>query len=433
MSRFLLCSFVTAGRPGTGRRSGRARMSGFLLGSLLLAILPTALADNWPRFRGPNGLGMSDQTGIPDVWSDQDYAWVVELKNVGHSQPIIQDTALFLTTATEGGTTRFLHRFDADTGAEIWQRSMEFRESHKHNKNSWASSTPATDGERVYVIWADEEKQIVSAWTFAGDLAWSRDLGGFESQHGQGVSPIVEQGLVIVPNDQLGASFLMALDSATGETVWKVDRPSGSTSYSTPLLMPGTGTRSQLICLSEASGLTSLDLLSGTLNWQTPPMPMRTVACPAAGSDILVATCGQGGAGKYLVAVHATEQTASPSRILFERTKQLPYVPTAVIRDNLLFLWGDVGVVNCVDVHTGKDIWTQRIPGNYSSSPVWIDGRLFCISESGDVVVIRASDEFELLGRTPLGDESYTAPSVANGHLYLRTFNKLFALKAASK
>lgn len=399
----------------------------------VVLLVPETAADDWTRFRGANGSGISTLSGIPDSWSDDDYSWTVEFPTIGHSQPIIHGKALFLTSAVEGGTKRYLHRLNADTGEELWRREMEFEESHKHLKNSWASSTPATDGERVYVIFADDVSHVVSAWTFDGEQVWSRNLGGFESQHGQGVSPIVEQGLVIVPNDQRGTSFVTALDSRTGETVWTTPRPSGSTSYSTPLLLPGHGARTQLICLSEASGLASLDLHTGKLNWQTPPLPLRTVACPAAGSDVLVATCGQGGAGKYLLAVNSREQTESPSRLLFERKKQLPYVPTAVIRDQLLFLWGDNGVVSCLDVRSGREHWTERVSGSYSSSPVWIEGRLFCVSETGDVVVIRADDEFELLGRTSLGDRSHTTPAVANGHLYLRTFNRLLALPAKAQ
>jgi outer membrane protein assembly factor BamB len=401
--------------------------------AILLFSVPgsTSQAENWARFRGDNGLGISHQTGIPTTWGPDDYAWVVELDDLGHSQPVIWDNALFLTTANAEGTKRYLHRLNADTGEEIWRRSQSFETGHKHLKNSWASSTPTTDGERVYVIFADEKSHVVTAWTFDGEELWSRNLGGFESQHGQGVSPIVEQGLLIVPNDQRGPSAIMALNSQTGETVWSVERPSGAASYSTPILLPGSGGNTQLICLSEASGLVSLDLKTGRLNWQTAPMPMRTVAGPAAGKDVVVATCGQGGNGKYLIAVNATETTASPSRTLFERTKQLPYVPTCVVLDNLLFLWSDSGILSCLDVYTGKEYWTQkRVTGSFSSSPVCIEGRLFSVSEDGDVVIIRASDHFELLGRVSLGDRSHTTPVVANGHLYLRTFSKLMALKA---
>ena len=398
---------------------------------LCMCVTPVIQADNWPRFRGENGLGISDQTGIPSEWDNDDYAWVIELDKLGHSQPMVWDKALFLTTATEGGTQRFLHRLNADTGETVWTVSQEFETSHKHLKNSWASSTPATEGKRVYVIFADEQSHIVTAYSFDGEKIWSRNLGGFESQHGQGVSPVVAEGLVIVSNDQRGVSSITALDSETGEEVWSVDRPSGATSYSTPVLLPGDGGRTQVICVSEASGIASLDLKTGRLNWQTEPLPMRTVAGPAIGNGVVVATCGQGGNGKYLLAVNPREQTDSPSRTLFERTKQLPYVPTCVVLDNLLFLWGDAGILNCIDAYTGREYWTKRITGAFSSSPVCIDGRLFCVSETGEVVVIRASDEFELLGRVKLGDRSHTTPVVANGHLYLRTFGKLFALKAA--
>lgn len=402
-----------------------------ILASALLSVTAADAAENWPRFRGENGTGLSHQKGIPVTWTDSDFAWKVEFPNIGHSAPVVWDKHLFVTTATEGGSNRFLHCLNADTGAEQWQVTMTFHDSPKHTKNSWASSTPATDGERVYVIFADEESQVIGAWDFAGKQVWTRNIGAFGKDHGQGVSPIVANGLVIVPNDQPGPSSVLALNSQTGEVVWTVDRPTEKTSFSTPMLLPGKDGSTQLICLSQAAGMTSYDLLTGRLNWKTPAMPLRTVASPVEHQGLIVAYCGQAGNGKYLMAVHADEDVREESRIAFERKVQLPYVPTCIATDGLLFLWGDAGVVTCLEMQTGRELWTKRISNAaFSGSPVWIDGKLYAMSENGDVYVLSAAREYELLGTTPLGEASHSTPAVANGHLYLRTFTKLIALKA---
>ena len=137
------------------------------------------LAQNWPRFRGENGSGLSDLPGIPSAWTDDEYAWKIELPQVGHSSPIVWGKTLFITSATEGGGERFVHCLDADSGQERWQRSIQLNRSEKHQKNSWASSTPATDGRHVYVLFADDARQLVIAWDFSGNEVWRRDAGTY--------------------------------------------------------------------------------------------------------------------------------------------------------------------------------------------------------------------------------------------------------------
>lgn len=386
--------------------------------------------ENWPRFRGENGSGLSAQPGIPVTWSDGEYAWKVTLPEVGHSSPVVWDKSLFVTTATEGGGERFLYCLNADTGAEQWKVSVRLDESKKHLKNSWASSTPVTDGERVICLFADGTKQQVWAWNFQGQELWHKDLGAYESEHGLAVSPILSDGLVIVPNDQVGASSIIALNASSGETAWVAERTPGKTSYSTPLVVPGEGTKKQLICVSEASGVSSFDLLTGKLNWQTPKLPMRTVASPIVANGLVFATCGEGGNGKYFAAIHIDPSVPDDKRIVYERKTMLPYVPCLVARDGLLFLWGDKGIMVCLNAQTGDQVWSERIDGAFSGSPICIEDRLYCVTEDGIVVVLKAGPEFKELGRTKLGDDCHSTPAVANGHLYIHTFHQVMAIKA---
>lgn len=398
---------------------------------LAAGLLPVfSEAENWPRFRGENGSGLSNQAGLPSTWTENDYAWKVELPHVGHSAPIVWEKSLFVTSATEGGGERFLHCLDADSGTQRWQVTVPLGESKKHPKNSWASSTPATDGLRVYVLLADSKKLMATAWDFAGNQIWTRELGDYESEHGLGASPIVQDGLLIIPNDQVGPSSLIALNTETGEVVWNTPRPAGKTGYSTPVIAAGAGSGLQVICSTEASGVTSNDLRTGKLNWQTEKLPMRTVASPIIADGFVFATCGEGGNGKYFAAVKTDSSSETGSRVAFERKTMLPYVPCLVAKDGLLFLWGDKGIMVCLELPSGKEVWSERIDGAFTGSPICIEDRLYCVTETGEVVVLNAGREFRELGRTALGDDCHSTPAVANGHLYLRTFRHVFAIKA---
>ena len=250
---------------------------------------------------------------------------------------------------------------------------MEFSRSHKHPKNSWASSTPALDGERVYVVFADSARQILSAYDFEGNSVWEQNLGSFQSQHAQGTSPIVFEDMVILANDQDGPSSIVAFDKLTGHIVWNVPRKSApqSTSYATPFIYHPKQGPPQLICSSSQSGVSALDPHTGQTIWTTKSLPQRTVASPVLAGGLFFQCCGAGGQGMLMVAVDPGGQgDVSKTRIRYTRTRLLPYVPTPVACGKYLFLWSDHGVVCCMDPATGKDVWTKRVGGDFSASPI---------------------------------------------------------------
>lgn len=409
-----------------------SRPAAFLLAATtLLAAVSAAPAQNWTRFRGPNGTGISDLKGIPATWSPGDFVWKVTLPGVGHSSPVIWKNKLFITSAIDEGAVRYLHCLDATSGKKLWTKTTGLNKSHKHKKSSWASATPAVDAERVYVAFADKESYFLAAYDHGGELQWRRDLGPFDSQHGQGVSPIVFEDLVILPNDQDGPSSIVAFNKRTGQTVWSTLRSIRRTSYATPMILREKGKKPQLICASGATGVTSLDPYTGRQNWQAGEFPLRTVASPIAADGLIIQSCGGGGVGKLLIAVDPTRpEDGAKSRIVYKRERTLPYVPTPVAYKGHVFLWDDNGVVSCVEAKSGRNVWTKRVGGNFSGSPVCIDGKLYAMNEKGEVVVIAASPRFKSYGKTPLGDFSHATPAVAGGRLYLRTFHHLYCLEA---
>ncbi len=410
------------------------RVTGLVLvASWLGFAVRAARADNWPRFRGDNGTGVSKEAGLSEPWNPDRIRWTVPVPGTGHSSPVIWGNKLFLTSASENGTTRSVLCFDAQTGKQLWTRSIKLKANPKHPKSSWASATPAVDGERVYVAFADVQHYLLTAYDFDGNQLWQEDLGNFQSQHGQGVSPILFEDLVILANDQDGPSSIFARDKRTGRAVWTASRESGtqSTSYATPFIYQPKQGPPQLICSSSFSGVSGLDLKTGKTIWTTKSTPQRTVGSPVLSGGLVLQCCGQGGQGMLMVAVDPNGHgDVAGTEIRYKRTKMLPYVPTPLAYQNYLFLWCDRGTVCCVDPTTGKDLWIKRIGGDFSGSPIGAGGMLFNIDEAGNVVVLAAGAEYKLLGKIPLGEPSEATPALANGRLYLRTSHHLTCVAA---
>ena len=388
-------------------------------------------AQEWTRFRGPNGSGISDAATIPTQWTAKDYRWNVTLPGMGHSSPVVRGDRVFITSAIEKDATQIVLCLRTSDGGQVWRRDLPSATYKKNAAAAYASATPALDDQRVYVAWATPKEYIVLALSQRdGSDVWRRDLGPFVSQHGFGASPIVWKDLVIVANDQDKASFIAALDCKTGQPRWQAKRRTEKASFSTPCLYEPEGGKPQLILSSWAHGLTSLDPATGKLIWELPVFHNnRIVGSPAIAAGLIFAAAGVGGAGREMVAV----QPGNPDRgveakLAYSVQGSLPYVPTPVANGPLLFLWHDNGVVACIDAPTGKRLWQQRVGGNFFGSPVRGGDRLYCISRTGEMVVLAAADKYQLLARIPLGEASHATPAVADGVMYLRTVSHLMAL-----
>ena len=400
-------------------------MRKFWLVTLLMALSAgNVSSQEWTRFRGPNGSGESEVTTLPAVWTDADYNWKIELPGVGHSSPVLWGPRIFLTSAIDQGRTRLLLCLDAADGREVWRKEFPGESHSIHVQNSFASSSAVVDADRVYLLLVTPEHYRVVAFTHSGQEAWTADLGPFASQHGFGTSPILHDGMLIANNDQDGESFLFALNCRDGKEIWRAARRTAVVAYSTPCVYRAPGGTSEIIFNSEAHGISSIDPRDGKTNWELGVFDKRSVSSPIVVAGLVFGSCGSGGGGNYVVGVRPGR---SPEEV-FRFEKQAPYVPTSVARGNLLFLWGDNGIVSCVEVPTGSLIWQKRVGGNFSSSPVRGGDYVYCVSVEGDVVVLAAKGEYELLGRMPLGEVCRSTPAIAGGRLYLRTQSHLYSL-----
>jgi outer membrane protein assembly factor BamB len=396
---------------------------------LLALTVSTSHAQEWPRFRGLNGTGQSEATDIPTSWTDRDYNWKVELPGVGHSSPVLWGSKVFLTSAGPSGTKRMALCLDASDGRILWEKPFDSKQYNIHLQNSFASSTPTVDKDRVYFLWGSPESYVVYALDHEGNEVWKKDLGPFASQHGFGASPIVYHDMVIVTNDQEDAtSSITALDCKSGDIRWTLPRSSGKAAYSTPCVRQLAGKKEELIFASNAHGIFGIDPATGKPNWEVSVFELRTVGSPILINDLVLASCGEGAGNNSMVAIRPGSTDRKPTVVYKIDKSSAPYVPTIVANGHLAFLWSDKGVVTCIDGETGQVHWRQRVGGTYSGSPIRIGNHIYCISSDGEVVVLAASDKYELVSRQNLGEVARSTPAVADGRLYLRTQSHLFSL-----
>ncbi|MBM4038010.1 MAG: hypothetical protein FJ290_05800 [Planctomycetes bacterium] len=405
--------------------------TGICLFLALAAAAETRAAEGWTRFRGPNGSGIAEAADLPVQWAEKDYKWRVKLPGVGHSSPVIWGDKLFLTSGDPKTARRFVLCLKTSDGSTLWQREYESKKHEMNESNSYGTSTPAVDGERVYAYWTTPDEVTLLALTHDGKDSWRRGFGPFASEHGGGTSPIVFEDLVIVSHDTESKSSLFALNRTTGETVWEIKRPKtdveNRASYSTPMVYQPEGGSPQVIFTSRAWGLTAVDPKAGKVAWELrDAFPARCVGSPILAGGLLIAACGT--TEPQQVTAVRPPSTNAQAKIAYTVTKYAPYVPTPIAKDDLVFLWGDSGRLACIRAATGEQVWKQRLEEEFYGSPVRVGDRLYCISKKGEVFAIAAGDKYALLGRNPLGEASFATPAVAGRVMYLRTFSHLISI-----
>jgi len=421
----------------------RARRTGLTVSVLSLVLLvSTARSENWPRFRGPNGQGISNAKTVPSRWSEQDFNWKVELPGQGHSSPVVWGDRVFVTCAREKEARGFAVCVNAADGSELWRREHDLGKYRKNGLNSYAAATPAADAERLYVLWPGADETSLLALTHKGEPLWSIKLPGSHARHGLGGSPIVSGELVVVAHEQDEnrdnvASVWLAVEGKSGEIRWRYEHPENTqASYSTPCVYRDQRGEEELVFTSNSHGIAALDPGTGKLLWQTSSaLPARVVSSPVLGDGTVIATCGRGGRGVRLAVVKPSVEGrayAAPEVYGLD-SRIVPYVPTSVVYDGLLFTFHDGGTVSCLRSGTGEVLWSEKPAGRFYGSPVCVNGVLYCITIDGDVVVLEASARYKRLAVNPLGQKSHATPAVAAGRMYLRTLSHLISIGAGGQ
>jgi outer membrane protein assembly factor BamB len=392
----------------------------------------------WTRFRGPNGQGISEAKTIPAKWTEKDYNWKIELPGGGHSSPVIWDDKLFITSGDQQAGHTILLALNTSDGSVLWQKEYVLNKYRPNKLNSFATATPAVDADKVYVLMTSPKETVLAALNHDGTEIWKRTFEGVQCQHGAGSSPIVYEDMVIFTHEHEDSSskdaksFWIAVDCKTGETRWILDRKIGpKTSYSTPCVYSPADGKKQLIFTSFSHGMTGVEPMSGTVIWELDSAFIsRVISSPVIADGLLIGTCGDYGAGKRLIAIQpgTSDKSVRPAEVFKIDGNTTPYVPTSVAKDGLLFTFLDRGDILCRRSATGEQLWREKPTGRFFSSPIWVDGKLYCITTDGDVVVVRATETYELLAINPLGETSNATPAVSGGRMYLRTYSHLFSI-----
>ena len=415
-----------------------------LLSSLSLAGLLIACchapAQEWTRFRGPNGSGESEATTIPAQWTETDINWKTSLPGIGHSSPVVWGDKIFLLSAEpdkgENPAKRYVLCVNANDGKLIWKREFQGVPHKLHTLSSYASCTPAVDEKRIYFAWSDPEHTLLMAMDHSGNDLWVQDFGPWLSMHGFGTSPMLIDDLVVITGSQESDpkkpdspkpkdSYVIAVDKENGDIRWKTPRKIDIASFSVPCIHKSANGTTELLCCSTGEGIFSLDPKTGKENWSEKVFKLRTVSSPLVVSGLVIATNGSGGgSGNTLVAL----KPGPKPEVIYDIRKAAPYVPTPVAKGNLLFLWSDGGIVSCIKADTGDEVWSERVGSTCYGSPVRAGDKLFCIQDDGKVFCLSASEKFQKLGMYDLQEESRTVPAIAGGKMYVRTFSHLYSV-----
>lgn len=420
------------------RHSVFATARAFLIALGLANAVSLAAASDWPRFRGPNGSGVSADSGVPTEFGEKkNLQWKIAIPGSGNSSPIVSRQQIFLQTATDDGGQRLLVCLDLSHGQKLWSQPAPGGSAKTHQKNTLASSTAAADGTRIYTSFWDGQNLLLAAYDYGGAHLWTRDLGPFTSQHGAGHSPIVVGDKVILTNDQDGSAEVVALEAADGKVAWKMPRLAHRSCYSTPMLLERPGADPDLL-VASTFGVSGYDPVSGTerwkWNWATNDRRLRTVGSPVVSQGQIFFSGGDGKGDRHTVAVNLKRETSAPELAWELRRLDLPYVPCMLTRGEHLYFINDFGIAGCFVARTGKNVWMKRLEGgNVTASPVMIEDRIYAPTEDGTVFVFAAEPTFKLLGSTQLDEGVMASPAVADGRLLIRGKQHLYCFGETGK
>jgi len=395
---------------------------------ILLCLPAIASADpNWPQWRGPAGTGAVAEDKVPVKWSAADVQFRVELPGRGQSSPVIWGDKIFLTAASEKGD-RMVMCLSRKDGSTLWQKTVSKGKTEElHKMNTWASATCATDGKHVAAFFG---RGGLHCFNVDGELLWSKDLGEFAGPWGTGASPIMVGDLVVQNCDADNAAFLVAFDKHSGKEVWRTGRPVVR-GWSTPVLIEAAG-RKELV-MNGHTGVTGYDPETGKQLWFCKGDNGRGTPTVTPAAGLMVAVAGRPGdmvAVKAGGAGNVKEVWRTPRR----SGRDLPS-PAAV--GDFLFVANMRGIGSIYDARTGQLLNTMRLTGNYSASPVVAGGLIYQPEETGDVVVIKAGKQPEIVARNSVNaedNESFRASlAVVDGQIFMRSTHALYCVGKAKK
>jgi len=407
----------------------------FLAGNCAGAPVPGDLppirvaAEDWPWWRGPklDNIAPAPQTP-PTRWSaTENVIWKSDVPGRGHGSPAIWGDRIFLPTADEGAEAQFILCFDRRSGKKLWQTEI-----HRggfmpmHSKNTFASPTPACDGERVFLPFIAQDGFWLVSLDLDGKLVWKKRLGDFHSKHGYGASPVFYKSLVIVVADHVKGSFIAAVHRRRGEVVWRTNRDDYKLgTYASPSVGRAAG-REQLF-IQGPFKVFSYDPANGKLLW-TCDGPSEST-CSNVSFDAERVYVSAGFPKRNFLCIRANGSgDVTKTHVVWKRDGNCAYVPSLLLADGLLYMVLDQGKLICFEAKTGQVVWEGKVRGAFSASPVLAGGHIYLPSEAGVTLVFKAGRQFELVAENDLADGGFATPTILGGRIYLRTLHHLYCI-----
>jgi outer membrane protein assembly factor BamB len=440
-------------RAKRDRRGYQVRMKSRwpLMFCISWALVEAALA-GWPDFRGPTADGRAsagtNQLGLPLHWSEtNNVVWRTPIPHRGWSTPVILGDQIWLTTATPDGHDYFVLCVEAGSGKIIHQERLfhcATPEPLGNLLNSYASPSAVVEPGRVYVHFGSYGTACIDAASFK--VLWKRDDLPCRHFRGPGSSPVLFNDLLILTMDGVDVQYLVALDKRTGKTVWKTDRtaewndieangkPRGDgdfrKAYSTPLIVTMKGKPHMISVGSKAAY--GYDPATGRELWQIKHGDFSAAARPLFAEGITYLSTG-GSKGGMLAIRCDGEGDVTDTHIVWRNARGTPRMPSPVLVDGLIFMVSDAGIGSCLDAATGKEIWQERVGGEYAASVLYADGRVYCFNQTGTSVVLKPSRTYEPLATNKLEAGFMASPAVHEKALILRTKTHLYRIEDKAK
>src|SRR5687767_12020036 len=387
----------------------------------------------WPRWRGPSGQGHVAGANYVDTWSNtRNVRWRAPVPGRGHSSPIVWKDHLFITTARDGGSKVSMLAYRRSDGALLWEKDVPTSGVERaYRKNSHASATPVTDGQRVYASFGTHG---LAAFDFKGALVWHRKLGDLRNYHGSAGSPVLYKDRIFIYQDHGGSStlgsFVAAFNARTGDVIWKTDRQE-SVGWGTPVVV-NTGTRDELIVNSQYR-VYAYDPNSGAELWRVNGTTMEVIPTPVVGHGLVF--CSSGRAGPTLAIRPGGKGDVTATHVAWQSPKGSPFVPSPLLYGDYLYIVNDMAsIATAFEAVTGKLLWQGRLGvatrEGFSASPVGVDGKVFFTNDEGETFVLKAGSTFELLHVNKLNAYTLASPALVDRKWYFRTDRELLAIGA---
>jgi outer membrane protein assembly factor BamB len=395
---------------------------------LVINTMSTVQAQNWPGWRGPNGDGTSSEINLPVKWdSTTNVLWKSVVPGIGYASPIVWGDKLFTISALPETQEKILLCYNSKNGDLLWQKTvLNSKFEAKHNDNSFASGTPATDGTFVFLSFLDGQDVVVAAYDFTGKQVWIQRPGTFSSPHGYSCSPVLFDDKVIVNGDSRGDSFVAALSRKDGHIIWKIKHDKPAHSFSTPIFRNMGGKMQMIFCGNKE--VASYNPNDGSRYWFVNGPSEDFCSTPVYNEKSGLVLISSAWPVRNLLAIKPDgEGDVTGSKVVWQSTKGAYYVPSPVCTEDYLFSTMISGQVHCIEAATGNIVWIENLGKQYSS-PVLAGGLVYMPNDAGEITVIKPGTTFNAIAKNAIGEKMFASPAISNGKIYLRGFQHLFCI-----